>query len=867
MRLSFLLSLFFALPVPLLAQGLWRDHAYTGRPWTEDVSRPVAPTAGMQGRHIALWASHGRYYDGKKGEWRWQRPNLFCTNEDLFTQTIVVPCLIPMLERAGAVVYTPRERDPQPVEIIIDNESPAPAYAEYKGKRRWKRTAATGFSPAYALRPAPYALKDGENPFGRGTVATVKGATEKKQSLAVYRPRFAKAGRYAVYVSYTTTAKSTDRALYTVCHKGQQTRVLVNQRMGGGTWVYLGTYDFDRGQNPYNQVVVSNAGPKRSLVSTDAVRFGGGMGNIQRGGTVSGLPRSLEGARYFAQWAGAPRTVYAGYDGKDDYSDDINTRGNMVNWLAGGSPYVPAGQGLGVPLELSLAVHSDAGVASDLKSVIGTLAICTTAHNGGRLGAGGSRTASRTLADALWGNLDADLRAQFGTWTKRAVWDRNYSETRRPEVPSAIIETLSHQNFPDMRMAQDPVFKQAVARSLYKTILRYTAAQHGAPCVVQPLRPTAARVELRTGGRARLTWLPVNDPREPTAKPTRYIIYMATGTGGFDNGTAVAATACDVQLEPGVLYRFRISAANAGGESETTETLAALWRRADAKTVLVVNGFQRLAAPAVIDEPGRQGFDFDADPGVWQGLTTGWVGRQQCFNTARAGIEDETGLGYTDETLAGRQLMGNTFDYIAEHAAAIATTVRYNIVSCASPAFTAATATARYDCIDWIGGLQCDDGHSLVRQRVFTPAAQQRLRLLAGRGTALLVSGAFVASDMQRSEDARFLHEVLKTEVPAADDCAERGAATVAGLGMRVPLFCQLNDTHYAATRCDRLAPVAPAFVAMKYDSPAATQHYAATAYQGPDYRSFVCGFPIECIADIALRDRLMRGVLQFLMP
>ena len=49
----------------------------------------------------AVW--HGIYYDQKKNKWKWQRPNLFCTNEDLFTQTIVVPYLIPMLERAGAV--------------------------------------------------------------------------------------------------------------------------------------------------------------------------------------------------------------------------------------------------------------------------------------------------------------------------------------------------------------------------------------------------------------------------------------------------------------------------------------------------------------------------------------------------------------------------------------------------------------------------------------------------------------------------------------------------------------------------------------------------------------------------------------------
>ena len=41
--------------------------------------------------------------------------------------------------------------------------------------------------------------------------------------------------------------------------------------------------------------------------------------------------------------------------------------------------------GLNVPIELSLAIHSDAGVANDYSSIIGTLAISTTFPNDGIL--------------------------------------------------------------------------------------------------------------------------------------------------------------------------------------------------------------------------------------------------------------------------------------------------------------------------------------------------------------------------------------------------------------------------------------------------------------------------------------------------
>ena len=115
------------------------------------------------------WASHGRYYFADRDVWKWQRPNLFCTNEDLFTQTIVVPYLIPMLQNAGAIVFTPRERDWQRNEIVIDNDDAVKSvyYFEKEASKRWKKCDSLGFANRYRL-------KDGENPFRMGTVRQAK---------------------------------------------------------------------------------------------------------------------------------------------------------------------------------------------------------------------------------------------------------------------------------------------------------------------------------------------------------------------------------------------------------------------------------------------------------------------------------------------------------------------------------------------------------------------------------------------------------------------------------------------------------------------------------------------------------------------
>ncbi|MBF1436522.1 MAG: xanthan lyase, partial [Prevotella micans] len=366
-----LTTLIFLLAGSICAQTTttWGETEHKGKPWVENTSRPNKITNGLQGRHFSIWASHGRYFDNAKCIWKWQRPILFGTTEDLFTPTIVVPYLMPMLENAGAIVFSPRERDWQANEVIVDNDTPLSSYAENNAKKKWKSTE----EPGFAFHKGTYA--DGENPFTAGTSRQIK--TRKKDtklSSIVYKPNFPEEGRYAVYVSYQTMKKSTEAAQYIVRHKGSQTIFRVNQQMGGGTWVYLGTFDFDKGQNQRNCVILTNHSPKKGIVTADAVRFGGGMGNIQRGSQTSQLPRALEGARYYAQWAGAPREIVSKSGGSNDYTDDINVRSLMTNWLAGGSCYLPDHQGKNVPIELTLAIHSDAGVKAD-GSVVGTLGI------------------------------------------------------------------------------------------------------------------------------------------------------------------------------------------------------------------------------------------------------------------------------------------------------------------------------------------------------------------------------------------------------------------------------------------------------------------------------------------------------------
>lgn len=827
----------------------YKNISYHGNPWVENLSRPYEITRGLKGTHLAAWQSHGMFYKIDRNEWRWQRPRLFGTTEDLFTQSFVVPYLIPMLENAGAIVFTPRERNWQRQEVIVDNNT-CPAGSQYLEvnykKCCWTNAPAPGFAQRYSVYP------DNHNPFADGTARMITTQTKPEKAFAEWIPDIPEKGKYAVYVSYQTLPESVSDAKYLVFHNGGVTEFRVNQQMGGGTWVYLGTFEFDKGCNDYGMVVLSNESKEQGVVSADAVRFGGGMGNIERGGSVSGMPRYLEGARYWAQWAGMPYPVYSKSNGTNDYNDDINTRSLMTNYLSGGSVFNPAEKGLKVPFEMTLGFHSDAGFKTD-DQLVGTLGIYTTGFNEGRLNCGISRYASRDLADMVLTGLKRDIDARFGVnWQRRSMWNRNYSETRLPAVPSMILELLSHQNFNDLKLGHEPAFKFTVARSVYKSVLKYLADMHGTNYTVQPLPVTHFAIsEGKKKNTFDLRWTPTEDVLEPTAEAQGYIVYTRVGRGGFDNGTYTRKPELTVEVEPGLVYSFRVTAVNRGGESFPSETLSACKAKRSKGAVLIVNAFDRVSGPGSINSPLMQGFDLLNDPGIPDGQTPAYCGYQQNFDRSRPGIEDETGLGYSGNELEGKLIAGNTFDYPFIHGKAIQAAGRYSFVSCSDETIeSGSTDLTAYDVVDFLYGAD---------RKGISPEIREALTRYCNQGGSLLISGAYLSDGKSKNAEGKtFCQNVLKYAdqgLTAPLSCEE-----VSGLNVRFRLPRRANETTYAVPQSGYLYPTGGSFSTFVYTS---GNYGAGIAYRG-NYRTFVLGFPFESIPEEGERNHVMKAILGF---
>ncbi|WP_307756665.1 xanthan lyase, partial [uncultured Alistipes sp.] len=649
----------------------------SARPLVTRLSSAASATQGLAGRHIALWQSHGRYFDQPQNRWKWQRSMLWQTCEDLYTQSYVLPYLVPMLENAGANVLLPRERDVQKIELLLDNDAQG-QYREQNGPQKWQ---AGGMGFAHTQR----VYRTGENPFRHGTTRRVRTVTGGAESSAVWSADIPQAGEYAVYVSYDSTPESADDAQYTVHHLGGDFNYSVNQTMGGGTWIYLGRFAFASGAQ--DVVTLSNRSHKAGrIVSADAVKIGGGYGNIARTPCdslrlpdveyreeTSGYPRFCEGARYWLQWAGFDEKVYTPKENKDDYKDDYMSRAHWVNALMGGSERLRDSVGLGIPVDMALAFHSDAGVRLN-DDIIGTLGIYCTKENKGRFAGGADRYRSRDLTDIVMTQIVGDIRNTYEPdWTRRGLWNRAYYEARVPSAPTMLLELLSHQNFADMRYGSDPRFKFMVSRAIYKGILRYISSQYQLPYVIQPLPVEALATEFADGGNVKISWSPVMDPLEASAAPTGYVVYTRIDDGGFDNGRYVDKPVLITAQEPDKLYSYKVTAVNEGGESFPSEVAAACRVSDEKGRVLVVNGFDRISAPLSMRRDSLAGFYNSIDAGVPDKQDISFIGEQYVFDMSMAKCDvDSIALGACYSDFETEVVGGNTFDYAAVHGRAIA---------------------------------------------------------------------------------------------------------------------------------------------------------------------------------------------------
>lgn len=848
-------------------------------------------THGLKDKHIALWPSHGAYFNQKLSRWEWQRPRLHTTVEDLLPASFVLTYLSPMLENAGAVTLIPRERDIQNKEYIIDNHQNSvqgrfelvPDHLTFSGT-------VTGFAPQSIIR-------DNENPFMMGSAlkVIVKAAKPAQGTgdrlVARYIPHIPDQGKYAVYISYPEDPAHFDKVWYTVRALDGEHRFLVDQSVGGGMWIYLGHFEFGPARKS-DESVIEVAAPyaeKDLLIGLDAIKIGGGMGNVARRSIVqegekadstswklSGLPRYMEAARYFMQYSGVPDTiVYSLSRGQNDYTDDYQSRGEWVNYLIG-KPQGPSGQrnipGKGIETDLSFAFHTDAGITKN-DSVIGTLAIYSAEMDGGLFPDGRSRLAGRELTDIVQTQIVEDVRHLFNPeWVRRGLWDRKYSEAFRPNVPAMLLELLSHQNLADMVYALDPEFRFHVARAIYKGMLKYLSFQESRDYVVQPLPVEQLDME-RTGERKyRIRWKAAEDPLEPTARPDSYRIYERRGNGAFRMiARKIEANSYELDLPAtDTVFSYRIVAENKGGTSFPSAVLSVGLPEVSKGQVIVVNAFDRLSGPGYFDVGDLAGFAGWVDEGVADGQEFGFTG--EVYDFSRQSLwqdNDSPGWGASHADAEGKLIIGNTFDYARVHGESIME-AGYGFISVSEAAFCEGEAEKEaYLVVDIIYGEErSKKGINGSRFVVLDEKMRQKLSACMQSGISILISGAYIGTDLtERQDSAAIVFARDQLGYIWRTDHADKGGV-LTGTGAFGPGSWHYNsETDERIYRVESPDAVEPfgnnASTILRYEE---TGKSAGVLYNGQSYRVITLGFPLESIPDESERNQWVAKALGLLI-
>lgn len=771
------------------------------------------PSGGLDGKIVYIHAGHG--YTENGSDWGFQRPEIVDVGggniidsemiEDLGNQDQMT-LLADYLFRAGATVVPLRPVGNQPNEVVLDNVDDR---VSFRGD--WSDSSANIYYGGPGDLPYRFA-----------------NSSPTETAVARYQPDLPETGYYPIYTWVLSSGNRATDQLYRVRHALGETEVTVDHTLVGNGLVYLGTYYFDAGATGY--VEISNkSNDVGRVVIADMIRFGNGVGDINRGNGVSGRTREDEAGLYWVEW----HVDRSQGISESEYRATSDDRDATVSLAPRYAEYMNRESGGSLSDRVFVSFHSNAGGGSQ-RGVLGL-------YNGNNNPA--TATPNQfLLANTIAREVNDDLISLDGSfehdWFDRGgnvTLDRSdieFGEINNlridNEFDAAIIETGYHDNLQDIQMLRDPKVRDALARATYQGVVKYFRAVDGnaTPATMAPTVVSGVWAQSDEPGSVTVHWdQPVASEAFGSAT-SGYRLFASTHGYSFDGGTYVDGGASTshtfTNLDPKQTYYFQIVAENAGGSSAGSQVVAAKPIDSEQK-VLIVNGFDRLSRSLNPREPSPLSADL--------------------------------------ERVRPRQ--SNSGDYLVTVAEAIqqqASTL--GVDSASNEAIIAGDVQlVDYDAVIWMLGEESsvDDTFNATEQTLVTQYIQA--------GGNFFASGAEIGWDLDQLNNGRnFFRNTLKA-IYAADDAntyTATGAAgsILAGLDLSFDDGAQFYDVNFA----DVLNPSAGGVTIATYAGGGGAGTYAAGVGAQGDVA--VLGLPIESVLSKSDRSEAIRRILsEFGLP
>jgi N-acetylmuramoyl-L-alanine amidase len=781
-----------------------------------------SPFGALAGRTVFISGGHGWTWNG--ASWGLQRPLLLSMNED-HGNVDQLQFTARHLFNAGATVVPMRPVDHQPNEVVVDDSDVGVTLNP------------PGVLPNGSDSNTGWVQSANENFYSGGTPYIFTQATPTETRTATFTPNIPEAGFYPVFCWANYGSDRISGQLYRINHTGGSTEIRVNHRRVGRGWVWLGTYHFEAGSHPSSgSVVISNhappSGTTTGVVIADAIRFGNGLGDVDRGGGVSGRERETEASRYWVQRMVGDATSSGVYDisGLSDSSDNVGAPARMAAEMR-------RDDGQGYNGDIYLGYHSNASSGA----ARGCVGLITTSGSGTPLN-------QATYATLVADEQDRDCLTEDANWENvwidrsSATFTSSFGEISNGnlggEMCGTIIEVAFHDNALDAELLRDPKVRDVMGRAHCQAIVQYFNQFDGGPLVYRPETPVRVRAINIGGGDVRLSWAPGPAGQPGGDAATGYRVYTSPNGLGFELHSSTAATSATITgLTPGETELFQVTATNAGGESFPSEVLAARVTTSAPAPILLVNGYDRLDR---LNNPEQ----FPNNP------------------------ED-------DETERVRPSHSNSYRYMIPLASALAAAGADFNSSTNEAIESGDVLLTDHDTVLWILGEESTDDET------FSLTEQTRVAAFLAGGGNLFLSGAEIAWDLDNrgsATDQAFINGQLHADY-VGDDSATHSVTAAAGsifAGNTADPFSfddgdpfSFDDGtggQYDTDFPDRLSPVGTgAEVAMTYVG--GTADTAAIQYDGTGTtpgKVVILGFSFETITSAAARDEIMDDVLNF---
>jgi len=723
-----------------------RDDVTANSSLTGPLASSTSEVAGaLSNRIVYLGAGHGWTYNsaGTGNVWFTQRGVALSMVEDM-GNVDQLSFLADYCLNAGATVVPLRPVGFQDNEVVVDNDDASVIYAG-----AWSNSAQTIFYGTAGDVPYRFA-------------STTTGAATATARFVATIPAD---GFYPVYV-WTRSGSDRIRQQYIVEHSGGEVSRRIDHRLVGNGWIYLGNFHFEAGGTAAVRITNQALSGDSGVVIADAVRFGNGMGNIDRGEGVSGYRRQDEAARYWVQESLGQGQSTSIYDigGSEDASDSV-----------GAPPRMAANMNVGTAgtreHRVFLSFHSNAGGGRGADGLFcsdsGTQtpnANCTTnqfdyaAIMGRAVNEGlySVTTAPGNPFGIVWstrgipGGTDTSHRFGSGGASINSYGEISNSATSN-EFDATIVEVAFHDNSSDAQLMRDPRIRMAIARSSLFGLVEYFASYASGPTTKLPEQPESPYVVSDASGNLTLRWTPPVVGGTWGAggdAPTGFVIYTSTNGYGFGAAATIAngsTSSYDVtSLVPvGSARYFRVAATNAGGESFPSATVAARRRAGGRSPVLIVAGFDRFERSLNVSESAALG-----------------------LGSAGAGG------GSYDRVRPSRM---NTFDYPVLAGRAVDAYGRA-FDTCQNEHITSgAVLLGNYNTVIWLLGEESTTDSTL------SSAEQTAVSAFLSGGGNLFISGAETAWDLDSQNNGRtFYRNTLRAQY-SADSAGTYAAEGVAG--------------------------------------------------------------------------------------